>query len=587
MHAIGVNPVETYIRAGSYPQKPALPYTPGNDGAGVVEEVGSDVNEFKPGDRVYTAGSISGTYAEFALCKTAQVHPLPANASFAQGAAMGTESRNRLRQPAFIPQSRDYGESRGYGATGGTEGRRQPKDTAAPYLYHTAAPRPYHIQPKGVLSGTINAVSNATKNEMKSKMTTSYLGNSINPLPWRYGFFLIALVCLALSPTANNVRATTLRSPELGPNGNHSISNQLPAQGSSDNHHHPTIVTFDAPGAGTTGPIAGTFGQAINLQGAIVGVFITDATVYHGFLRAPNGTFTTFDAPGAGTGFGQGTTCTAINFQGDIVGFYQDASNVYHGFRRAHNGTFTTFNAAGAGTGPYQGTQAYNINIAGTIAGNYQDGNSAFHGFVRTANGTITTFNAPGGGTGFFEGTITAAADGLNQLGAIDGGVIDANRVIHGYVRFPNGAITTFDVPGAGTGAGQGTASGGINLAGTVLGYYLDGGNVYHGYVRSHTGHIDTFNVAGAGTGPGQGTIGQNINELGVIDGWYNDANGVAHGFVRSYNGHITTFDVPCAGTGLNQGTFIGPINQLGVITGWYVTDDNVYHGYLRIPEDD
>src|SRR6266481_2766726 len=90
MHAIGVNPVETYIRAGTYAYKPTLPYTPGNDGAGVVEQVGPDVNEFKAGDRVYTAGSISGTYAEFALCKTEQVHPLPANVSFAQGAAMGT-----------------------------------------------------------------------------------------------------------------------------------------------------------------------------------------------------------------------------------------------------------------------------------------------------------------------------------------------------------------------------------------------------------------------------------------------------------------------------------------------------------------
>jgi NADPH:quinone reductase len=90
MYAIGVNPVETYIRAGTYAYKPALPYTPGNDGAGVVEQVGPDVNQFKPGDRVYTAGSLSGTYAEFALCRAEQVHPLPANVSFAQGAAMGT-----------------------------------------------------------------------------------------------------------------------------------------------------------------------------------------------------------------------------------------------------------------------------------------------------------------------------------------------------------------------------------------------------------------------------------------------------------------------------------------------------------------
>ena len=90
IHASGVNPVETYIRAGKYARLPELPYTPGNDGAGVVEEVGADVREFKAGDRVYTAGSISGTYAEFALCRKEQIHPLPANVSFAQGAAIGT-----------------------------------------------------------------------------------------------------------------------------------------------------------------------------------------------------------------------------------------------------------------------------------------------------------------------------------------------------------------------------------------------------------------------------------------------------------------------------------------------------------------
>jgi len=67
-----------------------LPYTPGNDGAGVVEQVGPDVSEFEASDRVYTGASLSGTYAEFALCKKEQLHPLPTNVSFAQGAAMGT-----------------------------------------------------------------------------------------------------------------------------------------------------------------------------------------------------------------------------------------------------------------------------------------------------------------------------------------------------------------------------------------------------------------------------------------------------------------------------------------------------------------
>ena len=90
MHAIGVNPVETYIRTGKYSRLPDLPYTPGNDGAGVVQQVGGVIKEFKPGNRVYIAGSISGTYAELALCKTEQLHPLPENVSFAQGAAIGT-----------------------------------------------------------------------------------------------------------------------------------------------------------------------------------------------------------------------------------------------------------------------------------------------------------------------------------------------------------------------------------------------------------------------------------------------------------------------------------------------------------------
>jgi NADPH2:quinone reductase len=89
VEAAGVNPVDTYIRAGAYPRKPALPYTPGTDAAGVVEAVGPDVKGFKRGDRVYTNGSITGVCAELALCEESRVHHLPSRASFAQGAALG------------------------------------------------------------------------------------------------------------------------------------------------------------------------------------------------------------------------------------------------------------------------------------------------------------------------------------------------------------------------------------------------------------------------------------------------------------------------------------------------------------------
>lgn len=79
IHAAGINPVDTYIRSGQYATPPPLPYTPGMDAAGIVESTGQ---------RVYLSGSLTGTYAELALCEPSQVHPLPVTFSFAQGAAI-------------------------------------------------------------------------------------------------------------------------------------------------------------------------------------------------------------------------------------------------------------------------------------------------------------------------------------------------------------------------------------------------------------------------------------------------------------------------------------------------------------------
>ncbi|MDD2764480.1 MAG: NADPH:quinone reductase [Opitutaceae bacterium] len=88
VHAAGVNPVETYIRSGTYAYKPPLPYTPGGDAAGTVAAVGEQVTRFKPGARVYTAGTVSGAYAQQTLCNAEQVYPLPAGVSFSQGASL-------------------------------------------------------------------------------------------------------------------------------------------------------------------------------------------------------------------------------------------------------------------------------------------------------------------------------------------------------------------------------------------------------------------------------------------------------------------------------------------------------------------
>jgi NADPH:quinone reductase len=88
IHAAGVNPADTYTRTGNYAILPPLPYTPGMEGAGIVESVGEGVTKAKPGDRVYVAKSLSGTYADYALALESQVHRLPEKISFTQGAAV-------------------------------------------------------------------------------------------------------------------------------------------------------------------------------------------------------------------------------------------------------------------------------------------------------------------------------------------------------------------------------------------------------------------------------------------------------------------------------------------------------------------
>ena len=116
IRAAGVNPVDTYIRTGTYSQKPALPYTPGFDGAGTVESVGQG---FAPGDRVYLAGSLTGTYAEMALCDARMVFPLPPHISFAQGAGVHVPYATAHRALFHRAQARPGETVLVHGASGG------------------------------------------------------------------------------------------------------------------------------------------------------------------------------------------------------------------------------------------------------------------------------------------------------------------------------------------------------------------------------------------------------------------------------------------------------------------------------------
>ena len=187
----------------------------------------------------------------------------------------------------------------------------------------------------------------------------------------------------------------------------------------------------------------------------IAGSFQDENYVYHGYIRAANGTITTFDVPGSGcpgnpppsaskgaapsggSGFGSGTEAISIDDAGDVAGNYTDPNCVRHGFVRTANGVITPFDAPGAGTGAgmIQGTGGFSINASAVVAGTYADANAVVHGFLRATNGTIASLDAPGAGTGMFQGTV---GFGINTAGEITGTYLDASSVGHGYVLTPS-----------------------------------------------------------------------------------------------------------------------------------------------------
>jgi NADPH2:quinone reductase len=85
IQAIGLNFIDIYFRTGLY--KSPLPFTPGQEAAGIVETVGEGVETVKPGDRVVYAGTM-GAYAECAIVSASKLVKMPDQASFEISAAV-------------------------------------------------------------------------------------------------------------------------------------------------------------------------------------------------------------------------------------------------------------------------------------------------------------------------------------------------------------------------------------------------------------------------------------------------------------------------------------------------------------------
>ncbi len=190
-----------------------------------------------------------------------------------------------------------------------------------------------------------------------------------------------------------------------------------------------TFVSFDLPNANPYNFIGA---NSVNAEGAIVGTFADRNTgVFHGFLRAPDGTFTIIDGPGVNQGAGGSTGATAINSRGEILGgFSTTNAGPHHSYLRSHDGAFTVFDFPGACDSC---TQSMGLNGRGTVVGMYftptSGGLFAIRGFLRTADGAFTSFDLPDGHQ------FASLSPAINSSNAVVGTYFDPNGVAHGFLR--------------------------------------------------------------------------------------------------------------------------------------------------------
>jgi len=353
--------------------------------------------------------------------------------------------------------------------------------------------------------------------------------------------------------------------------------------------HAQQVITFDAPNSGTN-QFIGTEASGINIWGTIIGDVTDNSGGTHGFVRSPWGQFAEFDVPGASTAPGYnclylaGGTCPiAINDFGVVTGYFGDANGAWHGFVRTPEGKITVFDVAGASTSAGEGTFVQAINNFGVIAGFYDDENNLAHGFLRTPDGRIETFEDPAAGTGAFQGTFP---ESINDLGMTSGWETDSNGFDHGFVRTAGGETTTFDPPGD-AGSTYGFDNGYINDLGVVAGsYWLGSGNVAYGFQRAPDGKITVYQLPDAGTQAFDGAYIGGVNIAGTTTGYVTDENVENHSFVRSANGKTIVFDIPGQLLQVNSGFGSAgeAINAVGVIAGRWHDTNLLLHGFIRLP---
>jgi probable HAF family extracellular repeat protein len=283
----------------------------------------------------------------------------------------------------------------------------------------------------------------------------------------------------------------------------------------------------------------GSFANAINSRGDILGGFLDARFIVHGFLLS-HGQYTTLDDPNAVFD----NFATGINASGQIVGGYADANFVFHGFLLSH-GQYTTFDDPDT----VNDTAPTGINASGQIVGTYLDANFVFHGFL-LSGGRYTTLDDPSAGTGSLEGT---SPTGINARGEIVGYYGDANFGLHGFL-LSGGQYTTFDPPNSTL-----TFANTINDHGQILGTYFDANFNEHGFLLSGGQYTTIDDPNGA---PGS-TFASGINDSGQIVGSYSDANGFGHAFLATPSQEAPVESAP------SPGVHPGKAGVMGITLPW------------------
>jgi uncharacterized membrane protein len=230
-----------------------------------------------------------------------------------------------------------------------------------------------------------------------------------------------------------------------------------------------------------------------------------------------------------------------VNNRGQVVGFYLDAQGGVSAFVKDRRGRVTTFAVPGA-----SGTLAGGINDRGQVAGTYLDPGCALggggtpcppgtvHGFIRQPNGRITTIDLPSQ----FDNT---AVTDINNRGQVAGQTLDTDGRGIGFLRDPRRRIRIIRLPGRAS-VGDTLA---LNDRGQVVGYWDDRSDTpakepgsQHGFVWDD-GRTIRFDVPRSLS---TGALG--INNAGQVTGSYDDAAGRHHGFVLR-RGRFTTIDAP------------------------------------------